>query len=477
VLSGDAGLVGIRWLLGPSPRHVLRRELATMLGDPRLLGPCRLRRVKFKPGRKVTAYYEAALRDPLGRPRGSRPIAVTWTADGGVQQRPPKPAGSELEAEIAGRGLAAPFRTLEATVSGWGMHVLVSPVDTRFPHLARLSDPKFVARAVRGAGCRVTPIRYRPGQRHVLRYDLERPDGSRETIFAKLYEDGRGERTCEVARRVADWLATNGSGAAAVRPISYLGDSRTVLYPALAGGPLSQLLGRRYGNGAEQLRRAGSLLRTLHSAPLEVAGQRDPYELAGEVSAVARATEHVQMLMPGAAQRIAAILDRARELNDRLPRERQTLVHGDCKLDHLWPAREGLTLIDLDRSGIGDPALDIGKLLADLGWWHLIADRPGLTQAREDLLDGYGAVASSPRVRRARVYEAVLLVKIAARRVALFDRRWPMLTETLIARGERTLADVERECGAGGASGSRRPTRLRSMARSTSVAPPIRLSV
>jgi hypothetical protein len=460
VLSGDAGLVGVRWLLGRHPRYVLRRELAKMLGDPRVLGSCRLRRAKFKPERKLTAYYEIDLRDPRGKLGRRRPIAVTWAVEGRERRLRPGSAGAELEAEVAARGLATPFRTLEATVPDWGMHVVVSPVDIRYPHLARLSDPNFVARVVDAAGCRVTPIRYRPGQRHVLRYDLERPDGSRETVFAKLYEDGRGERTCEVARRVADWFATNGRGGGAVRPLSYLGDSRTVLYPALAGEPLSQLLGRRDRNGAQQLWRAGSLLRTLHRAPLELAGQQDPYELAGEVSAVARATEHVQVLKPGAAQRIAAILDRAQELNDRIPRERQALVHGDCKLDHLWPAPEGLTLIDFDRSGIGDPALDVGKLLADLGWWHLIADRPGLRQARDDLLDGYGAEPWSPRVRRAHVYEAVLLVKIAARRVALFDRRWPMLTETLIARGERTLAAVERECRARGASGSRRFARV-----------------
>jgi hypothetical protein len=290
----------------------------------------------------------------------------------------------------------------------------------------------------------VTPIRYRPGQRHVLRYDLERLDGSREAIFAKLYEDGRGERSCQVATRVADWLATN-TGGAAVRPLAYLADSRTVLYPGLAGAPLSQVLAPRDG-GAEQLRRAGSLLQALHRAPLALAGQQDPYELAEEVKAVTHASEHVQVLLPGAAPRIAAILDRAQELYDRLPEEQHALVHGDFKLDHLWPGPAGLTLIDLDRCRVADPALDVGKLLADLGWWHLMTRRAAPRRARDCFLDGYGAVPSTARVRRARVYEAILLVKVAARRVALFDGRWHALAEALIAHGERTLALVEREC-------------------------------
>jgi Ser/Thr protein kinase RdoA (MazF antagonist) len=293
-----------------------------------------------------------------------------------------------------------------------------------------------------------------------LRYDVERPDGSRETVFAKLYEDGRGERTCEAARRIADWFATNGNGGAAIRPVAYLVDSCSALYPALPGAPLSQLLAGRNGGGGRQLRGAGSLLRTFHRAPLELAEQQAPYELAAEVSAVARATAHVKVLLPGAASRIAAILDRAQELNDRLPKDRPTLVHGDCKLDHFWPTPEGATLIDLDRCGIADPAFDVGKLLADLDWWHLIADRSRVLQTQADFLDGYDAVPSSPLLRRARVYQAVLLVKIAGRRVPLFDRRWETLTDALIARAERTIEAGERECRERRGAGTPRVARV-----------------
>lgn len=455
VISGDAGLAGVRWLLlDRRPRRALRDELATMMEDPDLLGPCRLRRAKFKPGRKLTASYDVRLRDPAGRLRGRRPIAVTWTAEGIGRQSPSASADAALESEAMSRGLATPFHALEAAVPGRGMQVLVSPLDVRFPQLARLSDPSFLAGVVNGTGCRVTPIRYRPGQRHVLRYDFEGRNRSRETVFAKLYEDDRGERTFEVARRVGDWLASKDADTAAVRPLAYLPDSRVVLYPALSGGSLAQRLARPDGD-AHQLRRAGALLRTLHCAPLTLADRPDQYELAVEISAVDRASERIKVLLPEAESRIAALLGRARELHDRLPRERPAVAHGDFKLDHLWLTRSGLTLIDLDRCCVADPALDVGKMLADLHWWHLMANQTGLRQAQREFLDGYGAVGSSPRVRRARVYEAVLLVKIAARRVALFDRRWRPLTEALIARGERTLAVLERECRA------RRPRRSR----------------
>jgi hypothetical protein len=301
----------------------------------------------------------------------------------------------------------------------------------------------------------VTPIRYRPGQRHVLRYDFEGSNGSLETVFAKLYRDDRGERTFEVARRVGDWLTGNDTSTAAVAALAYLPDSRVLLYPALSGAPLSRYLVRS-GDGERHLRQAGALLRALHRAPLALADRPDQYELADEIRAVARASQHIQVLRPRSESRITAILDRARELYDRLPRDRPTVAHGDYKLDHLWSVRGRLTLIDFDRSCIADPALDIGKFLADLHWWHLMADRAGLREAQRAFLGGYAAVPSYSLIRRARVYEAILLVKIAARRVPLFDRGWHPLTEALIARGETTLAALERECRARQPSRSRR---------------------
>jgi aminoglycoside phosphotransferase len=447
-LSGDAGLAGVRWLLlDPRPRHALRHELAGMLEVAYALGPCRLRRAKFKPGRKLTAYFEADLRHASGRPPARRPIAVTWTL-AVSERRTPASVLAQLEAQAAASGLATPFRALEAAAPALRMHVAVSPLDARFPHLMRLSDPSFLADVVPGDGWRVTPIRYRPGQRHVLRYDLERGPGSRETVFAKLYEDERGRRTFEVATRVASWLASNGAGGTVVRPLACVSDSRAVLYPALAGSPLSQRRGYANAEGAKRLRQAGVLLRALHRAPLALAGEQDPYRLDAELSAVTRASEHVRALLPGASSRIPAILNRARRLHDRLAQEDPTLVHGDFKLDHLWPSPAGMTLIDLDRCGVADPALDIGKLLADLHRWPALADHAEVRQAQGNFLDGYVGPASAPRVRRARVYEAVLLVKIAARRVPLFDLRWSAFTDALIGRAETTLTALERECRA-----------------------------
>ena len=58
-LSGRAKLEGVQSvLLSATPRKALPDQLKTLLSAPNMLGQCRLRRARFKPGRKITAYYD-----------------------------------------------------------------------------------------------------------------------------------------------------------------------------------------------------------------------------------------------------------------------------------------------------------------------------------------------------------------------------------------------------------------------------------
>ena len=99
----------------------------------------------------------------------------------------------------------------------------------------------------------------------------------------------------------------------------------------------------------------------------------------------------------------------------------------------------GLTLIDFDVSHLGDPALDIGKFLAHLDLWYVTYDPAGLGPARASFLAGYTPGAPEERLLRARLYEAVELVKITARRVRLFDSDWTSRTERLIGRAHAAM--------------------------------------
>src|SRR5262249_60764098 len=90
-VSGKERLGGVRWLLvGQEPQQVFRQTLSTLLDDPSVLGPCHLRRVRFKPGHKLTALYDVALQ---GHAR--RPVAAIWRGHRG--------GGRKSGGELSGR--------------------------------------------------------------------------------------------------------------------------------------------------------------------------------------------------------------------------------------------------------------------------------------------------------------------------------------------------------------------------------------
>ena len=456
MLSGPAKLEAIQWvLLSAAPRTVLTDQLKALLSAPNMLGPCHLRRARFKPGRKLTAHYDVLVHIEGTEGHGARPIAVTWRLDGDADRHQAGDALVEMQAEALRQGIAAPFRQLTAELPEWSMHVQVSPLDARFPQLVRLSDPRYVRARLatyaasdlapdqpRPGGYAVTPIRYHPGKRHVLRYDpLDAAKGG--TVFAKLYAGEDGARAFRVAGHVADWLAEHGEGVTAVRPLAYVAEDRVVLYPRVLGTPLSDNLRRPSRGVAQCLERAGAALHALHRLPPVVAGPLQPHDFATEVKKAAGASDHIPVLLPSMGAAIDALLDRARELHQRLPQEPPTFTHGDFKSEHLWAGSGRVTLIDFDTCRLADPAFDVGRFLADMQLWHITYDQPGLEQVQERFLVGYAPGAPEGRLIRARLYEAVQLVKIA-RRVPLSNCDWAFRTEQVICRAQAVMNDLEK---------------------------------
>jgi Ser/Thr protein kinase RdoA (MazF antagonist) len=459
-LSWRAKRDGIRWLLrGGPPRRALRRELGALLPAPEMLGPCRLRYARIGPGRRLTGYYDALIHVEGTESYCARPVAVTWGSDGDAD--PPYGTGdlAAIEAAAARHGVAAPFRRLGADVPAWGMRVQVSPLDARIPQLVRLSDPRYVRQVVQGADAAraaapdlarrwaVTSIRYRPGKRHVLRYDsLDAPEG--ETIFAKLYHSEKGGQVFRAATQVADWLAEHGQHVTAVRPLAYVAEDLVVLYPRVSGAPFYERL-RRPGRGVGRcLGRAGAALQALHQLPPPAAGPLRILDFAAELREIERETAHVSALLPQVGTAITAVLDRARELHARLPQEPPTFAHRDFKCEHLLAAPGSLTLIDFDRCAFADPAFDVGKLLADLRWWFSAYAQAGLEQAQAEFLAGYAP--STDRLVRARLWEAVELVHMTVLRARLFEPHAASRTARLIGRAEAVVRELQVTLGASG---------------------------
>jgi thiamine kinase-like enzyme len=473
ILAGRAGLAGVQWALTGQPARAALRGLLNSLLSGAELGPCRLRRAKYKLDRYLTAYYDVTLHSRDGHHPGDggngspvpsttlvRPIALTWALpkETGAPGLPSDPAS--VQGEAFSRGLLRPFQQLSAETPEWGLRLQISPLDVQFPQLVRLSDPRYVQEMLAvglEAGSRgpalpaqysITTIRYRPGQRHVLRYDAhpepEAPGG--KTFFAKIYnKPAKGARAFETAIQISNWLDAHSVGMQGARPLAWLAEDGVILYPRVAGIPLSRLLkgtGRRTGR---HLRLAGSALRALHALPVSLMAGLEHKTLANEIQTVKHASDHLRALYPQARAKIIELIERTEALHARLPQEPETFTHSDLKADHMLVSSTGLTLIDFDTCALADPAFDIGKFLADLDWWHAQYSKPDATEAQEQFIAGYiqgapGAPDIPPaRLKRARLYEALILLRITVRRVPLFSRDWAEMTLRLVQQAEGIL--------------------------------------
>ena len=460
-LSEHGTLEGInRMLLSGDGHSALRRELNALLSPSNKLEHCYVRHARFRPGHKLRANFEAHIQNQIDGRLTTRTIEVTW--------RPPRVEGrestgtdlSDLQDEATRRGTAAPFQQLAAELPILGMRVQISPLDAKFPQLVRMSASNYVSETVArvcsdsnepkagGQANRymATCIRYRPGRRHVLRYDsLDKPDSG--TLFAKMYAGENGARAFRVANVVADWLEQYGEGITSLRPLAYLPEDAVVLYRRIMGEPLSRNL-RNPGRGVgRNLRAIGSTLRALHEMPLEIACQLKPHDLAAEIKQIKRSAEHLPALLPASGDVVRGMLARAFELDALLPKEQPTFTHGDFISEHIWVTSAGLVFIDFDNCFLAEPALDIGKLLADLDLMYANYNLPGVEEAQEMFLSGYFKNRPNEQLLRARLYQAIKLAKMAARRIYVFENDWVSRTKCLIARAQALMTDLEHTLG------------------------------
>jgi len=292
----------------------------------------------------------------------------------------------------------------------------------------------------------VTPIRYRPGERHVLRYEISSPEtAAGRRLYGKLYSNEQDAiRAFGIANRVVDWLDASDSGLQGNRPEAMSREDGVIFYPHAHGIPLSHQLHRSPRWLAGQLKIIGRALATLHNGPETLQSELNQNTFTNEAKVVKRASEHIQVLLPETYDKILEILDSLQGHYSNLPQENSTFTHSDFKADHLLSTPQGLTLIDFDTCKLADPALDIGKFLADLEWWFTLQEIAGVEEAHAEVLKGYSGEGEPDRtvyerLVRARLFHALILVKIALRRVPIYKKDWAERTDRMIRRAAQVL--------------------------------------
>jgi len=458
ILSGKAGLAGIQQALnGQSSRRLLRSEAQRMLRPGYRAGPFHLTRAKFKPDRKLLAYFTFPALDAAGKPSHSVLLAAAWQKqlDGSNHAD----GWSQLQEEANQAGLMPVQSELWRDILDQGIKLQVWPFDPEFPQLVRLGNPSYIAEMFGSLGIAreikqmpvITPIRYRPGERHVLRYEISSPEahaGAGQRVYAKLYSNGQdAARAFGIANRVVDWLDASNQGLQGNRPEAMSQEDGVLFYPHAPGIPLSHQFHRSRRWLAMQLQIIGRGLALLHSGPESLQDDLKQNTFSKEAKVVRRASEHIQVLLPETYNKIVEIVEKAEEGYTHFSQEDPTFTHADFKSDHLLTTPEGLTLIDFDTCTLTDPALDLGKFLADLEWWFTLKGFSGVEGAQAELLKGYVGEEQrdqklDERLRRARFFHVLILVKIVARRVPIFRKEWATRTSRLIERAARVLDET-----------------------------------
>lgn len=245
--------------------------------------------------------------------------------------------------------------------------------------LARFGDDLAAWAGFRPAEC--TPHLIKRSDRHlVVRYALSHPTRSVELV-GKWYTTGRGRLVYDLLRHLQA-SGFGGSDVAVPAPIVYAPDLRVLFTEFVGGQVLREALHTDHGAAY----RAGTWLATFHNAPPHSPRDVGPSK---QLRAARRWSKDVPLGADG--EKLEAAL--AHLANPRRP------VHYDYYHSQLLLGpNPQITAVDLDESGLGDPAWDLAHFEAHLELlalqWH--GDPQAFRPARTAFRDGYRAIASLP---------------------------------------------------------------------------------
>jgi hypothetical protein len=314
------------------------------------------------------------------------------------------------------------------------------------------------------------PVRYKPGDRCVIRYRLTFGDPSAPgatrlatrtcTLVAKLY---REESEAQAADELLHRLRERAGGGWTARSLGVVPGLPLALTEDLGSGrdPVPARSGLHVVHpGSEDafdvVARAARALAELHTSGVDLPGLklRTATDEAGKAGKRAALLEqYVPELGPQVRQVTAAL----RDTLTALPADTVRPAHGSYKSSQLLVRNGAVFLVDFDQFCLADPALDVGYFLAYLRpaglWYHRAGRRAWFETAAEAFLSAYlerlAERGESPSTcagvaGRAPAFEAALLLKIAARRVNRLHSPRPgevaaMLDEVagLLARAQR----------------------------------------
>lgn len=387
VAASDPALPGLATLLDAG-------RVADLLGLP--AGSVRPRYLRWKPGTSAVLLVEV----DAGHGRVGGDVVVTAVAAG-------------ARAKLAKTLAKAPSGTVVAGEPGAGLLATLPAADRDLPALRHLLHG-----AGRPAPGALQRLAFKPSRRWVGH--LERPWA--DPVVVRAYRRG------QVRARRERYLALQGAGVRVPAVRSTDGRRGLLVVEHLPGTSLDALPGGPDGALVRTAAaEAGALAARLH-------GSRDVRlavrTLQHDVDDVLAGSRLLVRVLPEQRERVRALTRRVAQ--GLLPCTAPVPLHGDLGLDQVVRDEQGgLGLIDLDRACLGDPAADVGSVVAG----ELVGDR---TAAVEALLDGYASQRPLPPGWQDHV--AAHLLRSAPEPFRLRRDDWVEQTERVLGTLERVLA-------------------------------------
>jgi aminoglycoside phosphotransferase len=276
------------------------------------------------------------------------------------------------------------------------------PHDRKIKHLSLLREvPETLATVLAGEWRHSKCVAYVPEKCATVRCQ----NGAGETIaYAKMYAAAEGRSVREI------YLQLSSACTRVVKPLEYSDSHNLLLLEAVHGNRISDLKNKALSNGFVGLAHA---LAALHSAAIPTQLPRfrrhDPDRLHNCARIVGLARPDVA----------AVAKDLARELCSTVPHEDPLVcLHGDVHPKNGIASNGLVTLIDLDQSGAGPAAADLGSMLAllDYNWRIGLITRSRERELANAFLDAYGRTLQLPAQRSLNWHTAAALLSERALR-------------------------------------------------------------
>jgi aminoglycoside phosphotransferase (APT) family kinase protein len=325
--------------------------------------------------------------------------------------------GCRLAYRVPSAGASPTFVDVSVTPGGWTAHDYRE--DDHLPGLAVAADPAVVATRLEPAigepvqSCRVEPVRYRPGLRCVLRYEVQTA-ARRSTFFAKVFRRSEFDAVAPVV--VA--LSGRADGNDLVPALTGVWpDADTLVVRAVAGRSVSSVLRDPSVPAPERARVARSLGELLARFHAQTGVQAPSWSPADQLAALAQS-------LPAAECADAALARRLHDVGDLLaaaqPSEgTEVLGHGAFRAGQVVLGNDGrLVVLDVDGVCHTAPGRDLGSALAHLLWQGLCQpdQRDAVDEAGQALLASYEEQAGAVDRRSLDWWRAAALLQVAARR-------------------------------------------------------------